>query len=454
MGVTDYGSGKFESNVTATPAISAIGTHGADGIDVTCDSGTGIQSISTDGPGIQGFSTNGTGVAGSGLDVGIDGGSNSGIGVRGISANGTGVWAQSINGGIGLIAVGGGAGLGVPPVSQAGILADGGPNIGIIARSDGSTGLHAVGGGASFTTPPITPTAIFAEGGTGIGLHAVSGTPSPVASPPTQAAIFAESDLGYGIYSSSDSFTGIEAHSNSSTGIFGHSNDGFGISGTSSNSTGVSGTSNKENTDSEAGVFGSGTARNGNGVIGEANNGPEAVGVRGKSTSGFAGYFDGNVHVNGTLSKKSGGFRIDHPLDPENKYLSHSFVESPDMLNVYNGNVTTDANGDATIMLSDYFEALNQDFRYQLTVIGQFAQAIVAEEVKNNQFMVKTDQPNVRVSWQVTGVRKDHFANMHRLVVEEDKPADERGMYLHPKAHSKPETQRIEYAHGKVLKGP
>lgn len=232
------------------------------------------------------------------------------------------------------------------------------------------------------------------------------------------------------------------------------------ISGSSDSGNGVSGSSNKGNTDTEAGVFGSATASNGNGVIGEANNGPEAVGVRGKSTSGFAGFFNGhvgitgNLTVNGSLSKGFGGFRIDHPLDPENKYLSHSFVESPDMLNIYNGNVTTDANGDVTVMLPYYFGALNQDFRYQLTVIGQFAQAIVAEEIRNNQFTIKTSQPNVRVSWQVTGVRKDHFANMHRILVEEDKPADERGMYLHPKAHGKPETQSIEYAHGKVLKEP
>ena len=43
------------------------------------------------------------------------------------------------------------------------------------------------------------------------------------------------------------------------------------------------------------------------------------------------------------LSKSIGTFKIDHPLDPANKYLSHSFVELPDMMNIYNGNVMTDA---------------------------------------------------------------------------------------------------------------
>lgn len=82
------------------------------------------------------------------------------------------------------------------------------------------------------------------------------------------------------------------------------------------------------------------------------------------------GFYAGNLNVTGKLTKGSGSFKIDHPLDPANKYLSHSFVESPDMMNVYNGNITTDRHGLATITLPDYFEALNRDFRYQLTVIG------------------------------------------------------------------------------------
>ena len=42
------------------------------------------------------------------------------------------------------------------------------------------------------------------------------------------------------------------------------------------------------------------------------------------------------------------------------------------MMNIYNGNVTTNARGLATVVLPDYFEGLNGEFRYQLTVIGQF----------------------------------------------------------------------------------
>jgi hypothetical protein len=152
---------------------------------------------------------------------------------------------------------------------------------------------------------------------------------------------------------------------------------------------------------------------------------------------------NGNVAIAGTLSKGSGTFKIDHPTDPENKFLFHSFVESPDMMNVYNGNVETDANGFATVELPGYFEALNREFRYQLTVLGQFAQAIVLKEIANNQFVIQTDKPGVKVSWQVTGVRKDPFAEKNRVVPEVDKSPEEKGKYLHPEAYGQPTQKRI-----------
>jgi hypothetical protein len=161
---------------------------------------------------------------------------------------------------------------------------------------------------------------------------------------------------------------------------------------------------------------------------------------------GLAGYFSGNVQITGTISKGGGSFKIDHPLDPENKYLYHSFIESPDMMNIYNGNITTDATGQAVVELPSYFEALNRDFRYQLSVIGTFAQAIIAEEISNNRFTIKTSEPRVKVSWQVTGIRQDVFANKHRIPVEELKNENERGHYLHPELFNKPEEKSIEWA--------
>jgi hypothetical protein len=171
----------------------------------------------------------------------------------------------------------------------------------------------------------------------------------------------------------------------------------------------------------------------------------------GSSSTSYAGYFNGKVHVNGTLSKSAGTFKIDHPLDPLNKYLSHSFVESPDMMNIYNGNITTDQNGRATVNLPDYFEALNMDFRYQLTAIGVFSQAIVMEEIKGNQFIVASDKPNVKVSWQVTGVRNDAYAKKNRVVPEQDKPEQEKGKYLNADAFGLP---REESLHAVKAKEP
>jgi hypothetical protein len=141
----------------------------------------------------------------------------------------------------------------------------------------------------------------------------------------------------------------------------------------------------------------------------------------------------GDLDINGVLSKGGGSFKIDHPLDPDNKYLYHSFVESPDMKNVYDGVVTTGDDGFATVELPEWFEALNRDFRYQLTVIGggEWARARVAQEVEVNRFVVETDRPQVRVSWQVTGIRQDTFAEKHRIPVEVDKPESERGRRLH-----------------------
>jgi hypothetical protein len=155
---------------------------------------------------------------------------------------------------------------------------------------------------------------------------------------------------------------------------------------------------------------------------------------------------NGDVHIAGKLTARTKAFKIDHPLDPANKYLSHSSVESPDVMNIYNGNVTTDREGNATVLLPDYFEALNGDFRYQLTVIGKLAQAAVASEIKNNRFTIKTDHPAVKVSWQVTGIRHDPSAKANRFPVEEEKPEGERGLYLHPEDHGQPKVRGIAFA--------
>jgi hypothetical protein len=146
--------------------------------------------------------------------------------------------------------------------------------------------------------------------------------------------------------------------------------------------------------------------------------------------------FAGSLSITGTLYKAAGSFRIDDPLDPANKYLQHSFVESPDMMNVYNGTVLLDGKGEADVVLPRYFEALNRDFRYQLTCIGEFAPIYVSEEIVNNHFRIAGGVPGLKVSWQVTGIRKDPYAQAHRIKAETLKPAAERGRYLNPELYS------------------
>ncbi|MCX4545581.1 hypothetical protein [Streptomyces sp. NBC_01565] len=165
----------------------------------------------------------------------------------------------------------------------------------------------------------------------------------------------------------------------------------------------------------------------------------DLVGI-GTITPQFKLDVNGSMRVTGNVFKGGGGFMIDHPLDPANKYLAHSFVESPEMATFYGGVVETDERGEATVDLPEYFEALNRDFRYQLTPVGTLAQAAVTGEIEDNRFTLRTDKPGVKVSWQVTGVRQDAWAEAHRIRTEEDKPQDHRSFYLHPEEHGQPES--------------
>jgi hypothetical protein len=159
----------------------------------------------------------------------------------------------------------------------------------------------------------------------------------------------------------------------------------------------------------------------------------------------FAGIFHGPVQIDGTLTKAAGAFKIDHPLDPANKFLYHSFVESPEMKNVYDGVVELDARGEATVMLPVYFQALNTDFRYQLTCIGSYAPVYVAEEVANNSFRIAGGKPGQKVSWQITGNRQDAFARAHRIQPEVAKGPGEVGKYLFPVEHGVSAEAGINY---------
>jgi len=246
--------------------------------------------------------------------------------------------------------------------------------------------------------------------------------------------------VGYGVFGNSNSGYGVNGISHSSTGVLGGSHDGYAVAGVSANS----------------------------------------AGLYGQSSYGYAAILDGNVKITGNLEKAGGSFKIDHPLDPANKYLCHSFVESPDMKNVYDGVVVLDDKGEAEIELPDWFGILNKDFRYQLTAIGSpgpnlyIAGEIISDTIitittkhdgshhdndgyddrsdddndnnKNNngsRFKIAGGISAMKVSWQVTGIRKDPWANAHRVQVEENKPDKERDYYIHPDLYGHPTENQI-----------
>ena len=142
-------------------------------------------------------------------------------------------------------------------------------------------------------------------------------------------------------------------------------------------------------------------------------------GVGIKEAGAWAGYFEGDVYVTGTIYKSAVCFSIDHPLDPEGKVLNHAAVESNEYKNFYDGEVVLDEQGQAQVELPGWFAALNTGFRYQLTPIGAPAPELhIAESVRENRFRIAGGAPKLRVSWQVTGVRRDAWATDNPLEVE------------------------------------
>jgi hypothetical protein len=289
--------------------------------------------------------------------------------------------------------------------------------------------------------------------------------------------------------------SGVSGFATSGTGVRGRSALGAGVEGVSTNNVGVLGksrdtTSAEENVGGAAcgvmgmgggpgaspGVFGaspwvavfaSGVEPNAAGVLGFGGSGAggtgvtgvstgagvgvdgfsgSGVGVQGGSVDGYAGLFEGKVRITGRLEKAGGGFKIDHPLDPTNKYLNHSFVESPEMKTVYDGVAEFDEAGSAWVELPTWFEELNGALRYQLTAIGTSMPDLhVAEELSGNRFRIAGGAAGAKVCWQITGMRKDRWAATNPIEVEEEKSAAVRGRYLHPGLYDQPEEMGIGF---------
>jgi hypothetical protein len=287
-----------------------------------------------------------------------------------------------------------------------------GSNYGVYGTAAGSSGVNygVYGDGQDFGVYGRSTTA----NGKGVtGINAVPGAGSGTANYGVQgvAGLAANATGTYaGVYGECNipAGSGALAH-----GVYGKSNDDYGVYGESLDN-GVAGRTN-------------GTTSGSRAIYGIGNGG-----------STFAGYFVGNVFVTGTINKAAVGFKIDHPLHPDSKYLVHTSIESPDMLNLYNGLATLDETGEAVVTLPDWFEALNRDFRYQLTSVGVASPSLyIAQEIAVNSFKIAGGVAGQKVSWQLTGIRQDAYANAYRMPIEQDKDADERGLYLHPELFDK-----------------
>src|SRR5919107_3863957 len=183
-----------------------------------------------------------------------------------------------------------------------------------------------------------------------------------------------DDSVGYGVYGKSNGGIGVYGEGDFANGVYGKSNGGNGVYGVSSSGYGVYGVS-------QTGTAVVGISYDHYGVVGVSSN---LAGLYAKSVNDYAALLDGKVKITGNLEKAGGSFKIDHPLDPANKYLHHSFVESPDMKNVYDGVVVLDNKGKAEIELPDWFGILNKDFRYQLTAIGAPGPNLyIAEEISD-----------------------------------------------------------------------
>ena len=362
------------------------------------------------------LSINNTGYAEAGLFT-INNNTNSLNALNGIILNGTGngVYGESL--------------------TKSGVYGYSKSGNGVLGTSDNSFGIQGAGGlGGVYGTSSIlgvrgSATATF---GTTYGVHGIASSPSG-------AGVFGinTSSGGIGVLGSSSSGIGI-----SGTGITGvyalsdGSSSSIGILGVARGSKSVAIQASGEN----YGLWGTG---NNIGVYAHNGSGTPGRDVY-LSTSNLAADMYGDVYVHGNITKSGGSFKIDDPLDPANKYLYHSFVESPDMKNIYDGVVVLDAQGEATVQLPDWFEALNRDFRYQLTAIGGPGPNLyISSEINNNQFRIAGGSKGMKVSWMVTGIRHDAWANAHRIPVEVDKKPEERGFYEHPELFGQPENKSI-----------
>ncbi len=400
-------------------------------VGVWGDSDTGMGVLGTSGPlpagttppagdpaGVVGTSVQNPGVLGRSLDsLGVIGQSQELPGMLGQSQNNPGVIGASFS-----------------PVSS-----------GVTASNvAGGRGVSAFVGDAEAVFGSSRRTGTGVSGGNFRGLNPAGTQELPA----TGIGVSGVSqDTGTGVRGFSPDGEGVGGDSNAGSGVIGASFTGSGLQGASLTGSGAEATSilgygligmNWGSVDPRdrpaAAVLGA--SFNNAGVIGHAK---EGSGVVGSSDDGLAGEFLGDVRITGKLFLDGfliGNllFKMDHPTDPSNKYLNYSSVASPEPKHVYDGVVELDSEGAALVELPEWVDALDEDFRYQLTPIGASAPGLhIGEEIAERGFRIAGGVPNSRVSWQVTGKQQDPVTG-GGYQVEQQKPSTEVGRYLHPEA--------------------
>jgi hypothetical protein len=426
---------------TSSSGFGVYGSSPNTGLYGYSGPGTGVlgQHVGASGaaPGVRGLTTsassNAAGVLGESSQVSPGAGS---AGVRGISESttgyGVGVWGSQEGTGAGVYGSTLNGGTGVYGLSPSGV---------------GASGISASGTGvfAQHTSSSGTPPAVFAQtNSASTQAVGVLGKVSPTSPGSSSAGIRGINNgtggSGIGVWGSQAGF---------GFGVYGFAPSGRGVYGVSTTGTGVLGSGG------DYGVYGASPL--GFGVYGTGQN----IGVKGFSSAGTAliaqtvtgdaGSFFGNVIINGGTCTGCTGpsaLQIDDPLDPAHKYLQHSSVASSQQLDIYSGNATTNSKGFATVTMPRWFQALNRSFRYQLTVVGKAhwdAKAAVWNEIKDNRFTIRTDEPQVKVSWLVTGIRHDRYANAHPVQVVALKAKADQGKFLYPEVYGQPRTEGIGY---------
>lgn len=356
------------------------------------------ESSSTGGSGVYGLAS-----ATSGFSDGVTGQSN--------SISGTGVY--------GLASATSGSALGVFGQSNSNV------GTGVFGFAGASAGVNFGVRGQSGSTD-------------GQGVHGIA-----TASTGTTYGVWGESVSTsgkgmYGLARASSGFTdGVRGQS--------HSTSGRGVLGIAIASTGTT-----------YGVYGSSSSPSGRGVSGSADASSGVnYGVEGVSTasaSGWGVYAVGRMGASGTKS-----FRIDHPEDPENKYLLHYAAESPEVINFYRGTIVLDGRGEAEVVLPAYFARINRDPSYQLTAVGVpmpmlhiaakidpgalsvGEKAAPGDAVPECRFRIAGGAPGAEVSWEVKAVRNDLWVRAYGAPVEVEKQGLEAGLYQHPALYNQRE---------------